>query len=591
MKQQNIRILAVSALTLCFFGNLRADVVPKNKSTVHYNIVYFEENFDEAASFYELHVFADSLSVIKDSAIFTSKEKFPAFKNVKLEWGKNYFWRVKRTNKKDKFLSSSELHKFKIVPRINSPYFDDFKIDVLTNKYGKHAGGFLLFDNLKGIFDRDGNARWLMPQIEGYTDASSEIRDLKFTEDNTLTFLSNNRPLEIDLNGNLLWSLPNPFVFEKDTILFHHDFKKTNHGTYLLLGNKAVYRKILNDFNRDYKNMQREFFVFDGEMFAKTEVAFVVEVTPKGDVIWFWDGNEYLSNEDLNFKKGPDGFPNMQTQSNAIGINYDNTKIYVGFRDLSRIIKIDKLSKKVEISYGQKYPSGEAKFGDKLFKQQHDAKPTNNNSILIFNNNGPKGEIGTSSILELRDNIVDKDSVVIWQFDLDFDTLTKGRSGSGGNVCELPNRNILLCAGQLNRVFEVTRNREIVWDAFTYGLSKADGTWQTLQNYRTSWVKDLKMDQVLVKNVSVSLTKNNSYAISILICNTQAFADSYLIEVHGNSALKLRPTESIAPNNLVQYKFELTEKIATEPILVIRSVNNPLIVKTINLDFKHSFNK
>ncbi len=101
--------------------------------------------------------------------------------------------------------------------------------------------------------------------------------------------------------------------------------------------------------------------------------------------------------------------------------------------------------------------------------------------------------------MELREDVNEDTNLVLWEFALDFDTLGKDRSGSGGNVTELPNSNILLCGGQLNRILEVSKKKEVVWDAFIYSLGKTDSVWKPMQNYRCSWVNEVFIPKVLVE--------------------------------------------------------------------------------------------
>lgn len=162
--------------------------------------------------------------------------------------------------------------------------------------------------------------------------------------------------------------------------------------------------------------------------------------------------------------------PLFGTHANAFSENEEGTKVYIGFRDLSRIIKIDKQTKQVDLSYGERFPSGDGLYACHAFRKQHDASVTKHNSILLLNND--EKEVKRSSVVELKDNVTGKDSAVIWKFNLDFDGPLNGKSVSGGNVMELPNSNVLVCAGVLNRVFEVSRTKEVVWDAFVQSKEK-----------------------------------------------------------------------------------------------------------------------
>lgn len=566
----NLKVNFSLFASLIFLGTYKsfAETIPKDSSQVNFINVYFEEDFKKEVTRYQLQIFKSQKSLMKDSAIVTLEGQLPSFTCTQLNWGNSYYWRINTLNKKNKRIETGKTHTFKIIPKVNSDFFSDLRLDVKTNTTDKHAGGFILIDYLRGIYNREGQPLWVLPNIAGFVHNGSQIRDLEFTPDNTITFLSNNIPLEIDLHCNVLWTLPNPYVFKNDTIYFHHDLKKTKQGTYFMLANKAVYRPMLIEYTDSLKKLNRDVIVKNDKPFIRTEIPVLLELSHDGKVLWYWDSDEYIQDIDLNFRKTPNGFPIAQPHANALGVNEENTKVYLGFRDLSRIIKIDKGTKKVELSFGQKYPSGEAMFADNLFKQQHDARVTNHNSILILNNNGSRKNDEPSAIMELRDNVKMGDSVLIWRFDLNFDTLTNGKSYSGGNVTELPNSNLLLCAGQLNRIFEVSRKKEIVWDAFIYAYSKQENVWQSMPNYRGAWINDFEIKHFPVDVINFKNKKNNCQ-LDIEIHNVNKFSEALEIEItQGGKTVHSQKTETIMAGKKLPLNLNFS---------VLNAENKPLI--------------
>jgi hypothetical protein len=598
MQRFKIYLLCIS---IFHYLNGRADVIPKENGIIHYIIVYFEEGFQKNATEYELRVYSDSTSLVKDQIAYSLKNPSPAFR-LELDWGKTYFWKVQAFDKKHRLLNTGNPHCFSIIPKIRSVAYEDLRLNVRINNPKKHAGGYLAIDHLNGIYDRNGKPVWMLPSISGCVIPGAQIRDLKFTYEGTITFLADNHPMEIDLEGNILWSPPNPFIFRNDTITFHHDFKKTLQGTYMMLGNKAVYRPLLVDYDEKLQKLKREVKIIDGKPYGKTDIAIVLELDKEGQVLWFWDANEYLQDVDLNYKKTPEGFPFQHAHANALGVNAENTKVYVGFRYISRIVKVDKQTKKVESSYGEKYPSGEAKYANNLFRHQHDANVTDHNSILILNNNTVKMSNNnaekkpgfTSSILELKDNITASDSVLLWKFDLDFDTLSNGQTASQGNVVELPNSNIFLCAGQMNRLFEVTRSKEVVWDAFTYSLAKNDSVWQPFSNYRGSWVKDIRQNHVLVDVISAEKQKDDILTLVFTVYNISEKDNAFTMEIlSDNIPLYKLNTHTLTKNAHTTEKLKIPLTASTTKSLTLRvsSVKNKRVVKNVDLNLSFSLIK
>ena len=472
---------------------------PAENATVNFSSVYFEDGFQAGAVLYQLCVYQDSMAAVNGATpTHTLHAKIPAFWLHQLDWGKKYYWLVKGIQKDVKTKTKGGLHVFQ-TQKIEYQSFDEIRMDVKKNTSAKHSGGYIALDYTRSVYDRDGKVVWTLPMIEGLLAPGTQVRDLKITKQNTFTFLTIPNAAEIDLSGNVIWQAPQPFVLNNDTIVYHHELQKTARGTYMVLGDKKVWRKIPSAVGNDGMKDEFEVKAQGNEIYKRVLIAILLEFDKEGKLIWSWDANDYLKDEDLNYKKTKRGFPNLSTHANAFSENQAGTKVYIGFRDLSRIIRVDKASKKVESSWGEKYPSGEAMYGHGLFRNQHDANVTTHNSIYIFNNNGSLSNEGVSSILELRENLKKTDSVLIWRFNLDFDTLSKGKSLNGGNVEELPNGNLLLCAGAMNRLFEVTKKKEVVWDAFMYARGKGDSSWQEMPQYRSHYVKDLKRPACLVQ--------------------------------------------------------------------------------------------
>jgi hypothetical protein len=548
---------AVFLILLFFINETKGNVLPKDQAILNYTRIYFEDDLVADAGAYELFVYKNASATRTANIVYTARNNMPAFLVPDFEWGKTYYWEIKAYNKKGMELSPARLHSFTTVG-ISSNRISDVRFDVKTNKEDEHAGGLISVDYARSILNRRGKVVWTLPNIPGVVDSATQIRNLSITKDNTLLFLTLKRAVEINMHGDVMWKAPEKFVFNKDTLMYHHDFKKTNRGTYMVLANRPVLRKVTGP-HMESQNRENEVFNINGVPHRKALVDILLEFDGNGKVIWYWDANNYITDEDFNFKKDKDGYARFSAHGNAFSENHEGTKVYIGFRDLSRIIKIDKATKKVELSYGEKYPSGDPKFANGLFRNQHDAGITNHNSILIFNNYVIPNEGGTSSILELRDNVTDIDSVLLWKFDLNFDTLSDGRSLSQGNVTELPDSNLLVCAGVLNRVFEVTKKKEVVWDAFILYQEKRSGAWKPSPNYRCNWIADILEYHVIPEITSPAVLESGTLKLEMLLHNTGNADDSYLVEIYSGNKLvhKVKTTR-------VEKGQELTQSISVK---------------------------
>ena len=575
------RPLFYVVLFFCWYSIIRAEIIPADESIIHYTTVYFEEEFVTKAVHYRLEVQAGKQFDSANKMLFTAEGSYPAFHMNGFMWNEEYSWRITALNMKNGVLQPAVTHHFKISTFTRPAVYSETQLQVHKNNNGLQADGFIAIDYLNGIYDRSGNPIWMIPPINGFVNPDTEIRDLKHTPENTLTFMADNKPLEIDLHGNVLWSLPHPFILKGDTLTFHHEFqKKGDH--YYVLANKKAFRKITTGYQPGKYNIIREVFPKEDGSYAKTHIAVILELDKYGRVVYSWDASSYIKDEDLNFKRAQDNFPFMEAHANGLGIDSTEQFLFLSFRDLSRIIKIDKTTSAVIASFGQKYPSGDAKMAVDLFRQQHDGRPTKHSTMLIFNNNGPRETAATSAVIELDANNGD----LLFKFDLDFDSLTRGRSGSGGNVNELPNKNILVCAGQLNRIFEVTRQKQIAWDAFTVGKPIGDSTFKSLSNYRCSWVKELTGNNILLKIDHLKSTRKKILS-QFDVINIGPIADAFVVKIFGSDGAviyeeKLGTIES-GKIRRVDINIKPSAQPASGGYLLVQSLSNSSSVKKLSI--------
>jgi hypothetical protein len=556
MSFTHARFLPLFIILSCFEAH--AVIIPKENAVLNYTNVYLEEDLQPGATDYELLIYQDTLE--PSSRLPTRRNNsLPAFRMSGLAWGKRYHWKISAYNKAHILLHESEFHMFTITsPVACFNNVDKVVVDIKTNKKDKQAGGLVMIDYTRSIYDRDGKAIWTLPEIPGIVGFTTLIRDLKMTVDNTITFLTEKNALEIDLDGNILWKAPYPFVFKNDTIIYHHDLKKTKRGTYMVLGTRGIKRSLPGLYTKEELDKETEISIINNKPYKNTQITVLLEFNDKGKLTWFWDANDYITDADLGHKKYPNGIHNFSSHSNAFSENENGTSVYVGFRDLSRIVKIDKATKKVKSSYGEKYPSGDGRLANNLFRKQHDATITKHNSLLIFNNNDPAekpGERKVSSVLEIKEKPGSNDSILLWSFALDYNSVAAGWSSGGGNVTELPNNNLLLCAGVLNKIVEVTREKEVVWDARVILRLKGETEWKPFPQYRCSWISELK-DYHFIPYVTGS--RIHEREISLSIANTGTADDFYRVEVIAwNKSLYKKGTSLLGSGGTLEQTIKL----------------------------------
>ena len=117
----------------------------------------------------------------------------------------------------------------------------------------------------------------------------------------------------------------------------------------------------------------------------------------------------------------------------------------------------------------------------------------------------------------------------VWQFNCSLDS-QNNFSLRGGSVNELKNGNILICMGVINRTFEVTRNKRLVWSAVTEKYDTAGLIWSTFSLYRAHFTSSLYPCYFTVLGFPDNLdAEGNSLNLSIF--NNGDQADSYNVNV------------------------------------------------------------
>jgi hypothetical protein len=237
--------------------------------------------------------------------------------------------------------------------------------------------------------------------------------------------------------------------------------------------------------------------------------------------------------------------------------------VYAGFRDMNRVLKIEKKTGKVVASYG-----------NKLFWHQHDANILPDGTIAVFNNDSIADPKITSSAIIFEQSTSPK---VLWKLDCKLDSLSDGKSEKMGNVDLLPNGHYLIGMGGINRVIEVDRDKKLFWDAFPESWSEKDKKWVELKQYRAhyasslypcyftahlsaeKWTKGAK--QVLV-NITNEGTEADAYTISYVIKGTTTGAATVInvdpLAAGKTVAVPVKPAKGLGKGEMLEIKITST---------------------------------
>jgi hypothetical protein len=483
-------------LLLCFIAGWACAQFPANGIKLNQTQVMFEVPSIPFPTVYRIEIIEDTGFANFSNPFISQSDTTSATLINGLKFGKRYQWRycaglMDRPSWKGPF-------KFEI-SSIESLGRDSFKVTVLKNDSAKHAGGLIAAD-IFAIVDRNGEPVWYLPKRKEIYDGL--LRDLRLTSAGTVTFLSGlpyAKAYECDLQGNILWQAPDDGQVSGDSSEFyHHEFQRLPDGHYLIAGNKFVWKKIPAWFiakvnERNPGEAKRLFDVSpqmvevnkrdSGAIFTKIQFATIIEYNRNGEVVWSWNSEAYFNDKEVFTFGGFEETPLIirDAHLNAFSVDAENEFVYAGFKDINRLVKINMQSGKVVAEWKADwvYPLAEA------FYHQHGASLSADGELLVFDNSPPGRLSRPAKVLAFTQPTKTNETKIGFAFQCIFDS-TIMKVDRGGNVDELPNKNLLVCMGMglqdvkdsvvrsskhMGKFFEVNRNEEVVWDAVVDGVA------------------------------------------------------------------------------------------------------------------------
>jgi len=470
-----------------------------------------------------------------------------------LSFGKSYTWLVTALDSVGKTLQEYEQH-FEIA---NSRFVDpeQSQYRILSTPEKSELEGVVMLDYSRVAITPDGVPVWFFPEKENLKD--KRLRDIKLTDRGTITYLDALKCEELSLDGELIWSTPDTSELTGESRdLYHHEFTLLSNGNYLALGKEFVSSEL----------------VVNGAQVSKLPLSIIIEYSPEGKVVWSWRSGEYITNDDILAIGKNVGIGNTFGHMNSAYLDEETGIIYASFRDLDCIVAIEKESGMVLQTYGDKIPSDTTKQGIDFFAKQHAPVKLPENRLLLFNN----GERKETSSVQIISEVTDENpqSEILWEFFCDFDTLRPAFSPRMGNALPLKDGNLLVNMGKAARVFEVTPEKEVVWQCLPAIWDGGLKRWHPQPNYRVFNVSSL-----YPYYHTVSLRGMN-----IRISNEGSEDDTYIFRAYAKP--RKRKKAKVAELEIESNKFTDIEisrlfnrKLRSNTVFVeVRSKNNPSLV-------------
>jgi hypothetical protein len=261
---------------------------------------------------------------------------------------------------------------------------------------------------------------------------------------------------ELDWDGNV--------VFKYFVPAMHHDFDKLENGNYIYLGFEQVPKDLRKKVRGGIKGSEHPGGVIWND--------YIAEVTPQGKEVWRWSANDHFDT-DIDIIGPVYGRMEWGHSNDVDGM--ENGNILFDAKHTDTVYIIDKKTKKIIWRWGAtayldketgklEYRGG--KGSNDTLGGMHAAYEIQSGlpgagNVLIYDNGTYKG---TSRAVEVDP----KTSKVVWD-----STPPKTEPGPGNrrhyshyisNAERLPNGNTIICSGANARYFEVTPQKQVVWE-------------------------------------------------------------------------------------------------------------------------------
>ena len=228
--------------------------------------------------------------------------------------------------------------------------------------------------------------------------------DIELLPNNKILFvLPGNGVYEIDRNKNIVWSY-------KTTKISHDADRLPNGNTLFVFGN--------NDLMSD---------------------AQVIEINPKGEIVWSWYARDYFNKEPYQSIKDQ-GW----THTNAVS-RLNNGDTLISTRNFNMVVEVNQKGEVVKT------------IGEELMTGQHDPILLENGNLLFANHGTPEKAV------EINQN-----ENIVWEFEISNPKQWPTRDAN-----RLPNGNTLITT--TTKIVEVSKDKEIVWALAIKDVSKFIG--------------------------------------------------------------------------------------------------------------------
>jgi hypothetical protein len=556
------------------FKSVVAQVQPADGISINHTQIMFEHPAHDGVSYYVLCIYPANS---KQPNKLVIKTQAPAYLvKTGLSFGQPYQWYYEAWSKTKKIFQSGNFS-FSIPPLVQADT-NIYRFTIAQKNEAQIKDGIVFFDNPGVAVDRNGKVVWVLPLDSTDNLTRDKVRNLHFTPYGTIMYLMNGGAAEKSPDGQLLWKAPNntgTAGVGKD--VFHHDCRRLSDGSYLMC---------------NYRYELEPCLYAPGD---KCQVRYntMMQLSSNGKIEWYWNEKGHVSNDDIFSAAAPTQRQSEGTHMNGFDYNEKEDALIMSFRNNSRIIKVDKKSGRV---LWEVKPLVNRNAADVYFENQHGITFTGDGAILVYNNSGhrlPLDEqekaITWPTIVILKEQVPGEKPTAVWEYECVSAAYPKGIRGKEGYAQEVPGKsgpNILVCMGGANRSFEVTRQKQIVWECLPEQYDTVKAVWRPLNSYRSHFANSLYPYYLHVQPSSAKATKNQ---LGLTLFNCGSEADTYIIELNDAhkrqfSASAIKVNVRAGSSAMAHFPF-MPLRTANKPTgitVTIRSQNSPAVKKTVS---------
>jgi arylsulfotransferase ASST len=478
---------------------LRAEISPKEGSKLNYRLIGFWFQPDSRASDYKIEIASGAYNLVdsfQKNIIASASGNTNRIISEVPSFGRQYTWRVVYSGKKVSKKESILYH----FSTLSSPHVDtgNMRLRILHAAEPAYKDDYVCTDGGGVIYDMSGHPVWYLPDTNGYT---GYVADMQFTPAGTITFISDRHAFDINYHGDVLWQTPNESELKNDNaqtgLRYHHEFTRLSNGHYMILGMKQMMCKLVAEHDSTRLVIADTGSQTDG--FKRGRFGSIIEYDEHGAIAWSWDLAKYLQESDFKYFNPTDSNIRFDAHDNSFFFDEKDKIIYLGFRNLNRIIKIRYPGGEVLNTYGEIFKPGSTQTNSGLFCNQHSVGRSQDGYLYYFNNNSCNNIDALPSVVMLKEPAPGKgDPEKIWEYICTVEGNYPKKFPGGGSVLELPDRSLFVCMGSdYSKIFIVNRNKEILWSALPETYVPNERRWKGTRQYRANIISRHDMERLI----------------------------------------------------------------------------------------------